>query len=160
MQEGVVLVLFLLSTTTVGARSGLDPGDGTILPVDVSRGLLHQCSRDAPHDVGGAWLPAVKQIRELESRLPAALKAMASQKGKRFAQSGDFRRQYAGFTIGERKVIYVNAFPRSAGDPSPGRSFDWHDETVLVCDGGPAFFGVEYDPEKGTFDHFEFNGPL
>jgi hypothetical protein len=38
-------------------------------------------------------------------------------------------------------------------------NFDWPSEPVVVCDGGPAFFGVEYDPEKKTFTHFEFNGP-
>ena len=28
----------------------------------------------------------------------------------------------------------------------------------MVCDGGPAFFGVEYDPKTKTFTHFAFNG--
>jgi hypothetical protein len=75
-----------------------------------------------------------------------------------------FQRQYGGLLVGKRRVVYVNGFPRGAGDPAmdgtaAARNFDWHREPVVVCDGGPAFFGVEYDPEKKTFTHFEFNGP-
>jgi hypothetical protein len=75
-----------------------------------------------------------------------------------------FQRQYAGFVVGKRRIVYVNGFPRGAGDPArdgttAARNFDWHSEPVVVCDGGPGFFGVEYDPEKKTFTHFEFNGP-
>jgi hypothetical protein len=49
------------------------------------------------------------------------------------------------------------------GDPEPNgppgfRHFDWRRQIVAVCDGGPQFFGVEYDPDTKTFSHFEFNG--
>jgi len=30
----------------------------------------------------------------------------------------------------------------------------------MVCDGGPAFFGVEYDVAARRFTHFGFNGSL
>jgi hypothetical protein len=57
----------------------------------------------------------------------------------------------------------MNAFPHTLGDPEPNgppgfRRFDWHRQVVGVCDGGPAFFGVEYDPATKRFSHFEFNG--
>jgi hypothetical protein len=159
MREGLALALFLLSTIDASASARLAPGDGAILPVEESKELLHQCSRGAPQGVTGTWAPTTTRIRELEDRLPTALKAVAFEKGERFAEPVDFRRQYAGFIVNGRKIIYVNAFPRDAGDPSPGRPFDWHRNAVTVCDGGSAFFGVVYDPEKRTFDHFQFNGP-
>ena|SRR5690242_18731149 len=159
MREGVALALFLFSTIDASAGGRLAPGDGAILPLEESKELLRQCSRGAPQGVTGTWAPTVMQIRELEDRLPTALTAVALEKGERYAEPGDFRRQYAGFVVNGRKIIYVNAFPRSVGGPSPGRSFDWHRSAVMVCDGGPAFFGVVYDPEKRTFDHFQFNGP-
>jgi hypothetical protein len=28
----------------------------------------------------------------------------------------------------------------------------------MVCDGGNAFFGVEYDPKTKAFTHLVFNG--
>jgi hypothetical protein len=159
MREGLALALFLFWTIGACASARLAPGDGATLPVEESKELLHQCSRGAPQGVTGTWAPTTAQIRELEDRLPTALRAVALEKGERNAESEDFRRQYAGFVVNGHKIIYVNAFPRSAGDPSPGRSFDWHRNAVTVCDGGSAFFGVVYDPEKRTFDRFQFNGP-
>ena len=96
-------------------------------------------------------------------RLPSALEAEAFQRGSEYAQRGNYRRQYAGFVIKGRKIIYMNAFPHTLGDPEPNgppgfRRFDWHRQVVGVCDGGPAFFGVEYDPATKRFSHFEFNG--
>ena len=29
-----------------------------------------------------------------------------------------------------------------------------------VCDGGPVFFGAEYDTNSKTITHWAFNGPL
>ena len=46
--------------------------------------------------------------------------------------------------------------PRDAtryGDPER-----WRREPVIVCDGGPSFFGVEYDVERGQFTHIAYNG--
>ena len=160
----IALALLMAATAGISAHVRLDPNDGAILPADIAKELLKQCSREAPHDVTGMWIPKGRDIRELEARLPAALEAMALQRGNQFAQLTNFQRQYAGFVIHDRKIVYVNAFPHGTGDPDPKatlpwrRTFDWHRNIIQVCDGGPAFFGVEYDPAKKSFDHFEFNG--
>ncbi len=55
----------------------------------------------------------------------------------------------------------MNAFPQSLiGDEKRLRRLkrNLHRDAVGVCDGGPSFFGVEYDPETKAFSHFEFNG--
>ena len=158
------LVAFLSCFSAAAiAHEQLDSKDGAVLPASAGKELLHQCSRGAPQDVSGAWRPTQEQIRELEIRLPSAFEAVAFQRGNEYGQRGHFRRQYAGFIVEGRKIIYVNAFPRSLGDPEPNgppgfRHFDWHRQVVAVCDGGPVFFGVEYDPAAKTFSHFEFNG--
>jgi hypothetical protein len=74
----------------------------------------------------------------------------------------DLGRQYAGFVLGKEKIIYVNAFPLKLLDYDGSNlatwSATWRVAPVIFCDGGHRFFGVEYDPKKKTFSHFEFNG--
>jgi hypothetical protein len=143
----------------------LDPKDGAIFPEAKAKDLLHQCSRGAPRPVERTWAPSAIQIAELEARLPEALDNVLAKRGEYQNHSRDFLRQYGGFIVGGRKIIYVNAFPRSLIDEE--RSFfvqrkrplpDWHSEARGVCDGGSVFFGVEYDPATKTFSHFQFNG--
>jgi len=109
------------------------------------------------------WLPATKEIGELEARLPQALNDALAKRGRFAERSRDIGRQYAGLKIAGRKIIYVNGFPLSMFEMearyTPGLSRDdWKSQPVMVCDGGPAYFGVEYDPKAKTFSHFAFNG--
>ena len=163
MRPALILGLLLVSSVALaGSISKLNPADGSVLPESVAKTLLDQCSRTSPQQVQGTWLPTPDQISELEARLPAALDEALGNQRNRFKQ-GYFRRQYVGFVIGQRKIIYVNAFPASAAEASPNvpesrHTFDWHNDAVIVCDGGPNYFGVEYDPSSKTFDHFAFNG--
>jgi len=36
----------------------------------------------------------------------------------------------------------------------------WRFRSQVVCDGGPAFFGFEFDPAMGQFSNLEFNGAI
>ncbi len=84
-----------------------------------------------------------------------------------FPRPTDYYRQYAGFVIKGRRVIYVNGFyggnveepsvPHAKGDKVPG---DWRHTAQMICDGGSITFGVEYYPDTGTFSSFSFNGRL
>jgi hypothetical protein len=156
----------LISTVALAVTAAaLDAVGGAVLSTSAAKGVLHQCSRQTPQNVLGTWTPTKQDVRELEIRLPTALALEAQKHGTSYMPEMTFQRQYAGFLVGKRRIVYVNGFPRSAGDPArdgttAARNFDWHREPVVVCDGGPAFFGVEYDPEKKTFAHFEFNGLL
>lgn len=162
----VAVAVALLAATNAfgGVLAAFEARDGAILSGEGSKALLNQCSRGAPRNVTGTWTPNRQQIAELEKALPAALAAEPSH-GRDLGSVKTFRRQYAGFLIGSRRIIYVNAFPPEVGGPNKegppaARSFDWHKQPVMVCDGGPAFFGVEYDPATKAFQHFEFNGLL
>lgn len=162
-RSAFVLVVLLFSAP-VNALPPLDPKDGTIFAQDRAGDLVHQCSRDAPGPVEGTWLPDKAQVRELEARLPEALDDALAIRGEEERRTRDFVRQYGGFIIHGQKIIYMNAFPQSLiGDE---KRFNEHNENkrnlhrdaVGVCDGGPSFFCVEYDPETKAFSHFEFNG--
>jgi hypothetical protein len=163
-----VLCALLMATAVVTpalAMPPLDPRDGVIFPEAKAKGLLNQCSRGVPGPVERTWTPNAAQIAELEARLPEALDGVLAKRGESQNRSRDFLRQYGGLFVGGRKIIYVNAFPRELIGEEKGSLTgtkrplpDWHSEAKGVCDGGPAFFGVEYDPATRTFSHFQFNG--
>jgi len=137
----------------------LDPKDGAVFPEAKARDLLHQCSRGVPGPVEGTWTPSAAQIAQLEARLPEALDNALAKRGEHPSRSREFWRQYGGFIVGGHKIIYVNAFPpliieHEKRRPQP----EWHVQVEGVCDGGPDFFGVEFDPAINKFSHFEFNG--
>lgn len=131
----------------------------TVLSGDGALGLTHQCSRIAPGPIEGQWAPSPAQLDELES----ALIQLVSQELEEAGMSpspGNYYRQYAGFVIGGRRVIYVNGFGASLLDhePNPYHPFDWRTQSTQICDGGPITFGVEYDPVTRRFANFSFNG--
>ena len=47
----------------------------------------------------------------------------------------------------------LRALPQAFRDPD-----SWRRVPVVVCDGGPTYFGAIYDPEAGRVDEFSFNG--
>jgi hypothetical protein len=105
-------------------------------------------------------MPGPGDIAALEAALPAALQKQAST--NREAAGEDFsgvatkwNRQYVGLVRGGRRYIYGNFIPRNDRPPD---EFDWRRTVTMVCDGGPAFFGLEWDVAGRRFTHFAFNG--
>ena len=143
-----------LALAACGAAGPPLPADAVILPEAIADQLLHQCSRAVPPAYDGHWQPGAEDIAALEAALPAALPA--GDADLRGAPQG-WQRQYAGFLRNGRRYIYGNFFPRSVGDGNRSGN-DWHQEPVMVCDGGHAFFGVEYDVEARRITHQGFNG--
>lgn len=118
--------------------------------------LFKQCSRSGPDPISGYWTPTVGDVQQMERDAPGFFKMQ-----KRAAPGmlvKDYR-QYAGFLQHGRKMIYVNAFPEmTARDFSKAGGLSWHLVAAVICDGGPAFYGVEYDPQTRQFRNLEFNG--
>lgn len=165
MRRVLGLLAFVISTGAMAeGLPKLDANAGYLFPASNARSFLQQCSRSVPEHVTGTWLPTRAQILELEARLPAALWNVVSKRESPIFlwQHAPIGRQYGGLIVGDRKVIYVNAFPilrdKLSGDPFP--SGDHSKKPVLMCDGGPNFFGVEFDPATNTFEDFEFNGAV
>jgi hypothetical protein len=133
----------------------------TILNGDAARTLAHQCSRVSPGPVEDVWTPTDAEVDALENDL-ILLVARELEGAGQSPSPGGFYRQYAGFVIGGRRVIYVNGVDESAveRESDPAHPFDWRTQAVQICDGGPIAFGVEYDPAMRQFSTFAFNGSI
>lgn len=146
----------LLAAPGAEAKSLLNPQWGTIFQQSDAPKLAHQCSRPTPSPVTGVWQPSFAQVAALEPRLSDYLTAQLVPYSKQRPSAADYYRQYGGFVVNGRQIIYVNGFYR--GVLTPGSN--WLSQAVLICDGGIMAFGVEYDPATGVFSHFAFNGHL
>ena len=130
-------------------RLRLYSSTGTILFGSSGQALFSQCSRESPRNVSKYSLASWSGVQQLERGLPPYLSRQ--KPGGVPLRSSAYHFQYAGFWRNGREMIYVNALP---GRISVLDRF----LTVTVCDGGPSFFGVEYDVASGQFSHISFNG--
>jgi hypothetical protein len=176
MQAGSFILAAALALAGCGAgaqEQELLPADAAVLPGSAVGQMLHQCSRSAPAPGETTWQPSANDIASLEVALPAALAAsdlariearLRADPNLGSPNAGDpawatapqgWHRQYVGLVRGGRRFVYGNFFPRDDARP-----YDWRAQPVLICDGGPVFFGVEYDVEARRFTHIAFNGSL
>ena len=138
-------------------------GNGAVLQGQAALATLRQCSRSTPNDVLQTWTPGAGEIAALEAKLGRVLTAARRRMpGPRRWHLEDYARQYAGIVHRDgTRGIYVNGFlhehvrivARHGAD-----TLAWREHPVFVCDGGEAFFGVEYHPGTGTFGPVQFNG--
>ncbi|WP_129794070.1 hypothetical protein [Sphingosinicella sp. CPCC 101087] len=154
-------ILLSLALAACGGAGAVRMPDGAvILPGSETTEMLRQCSRAAPAAGEATWTPSAADISALEAALPRALARQRRGDGQDWSGAPrGWRRQYTGLVRDGRRYIYGNFFPAhtSSRAPEPER---WRQEAMMVCDGGPSFFGVEYDVEAGRFTHFGFNGPF
>ena len=152
------------------------PADAVVLPGSVVGQILHQCSRSAPAPGEATWQPAANDIALLEAALPAALAASdlsriearlredphigspsPDDSAWTVAPQG-WRRQYVGIVRGGRRFVYGNFFPFRPEEEL--RTDSWRAEPQLICDGGPVFFGAEWDVAARRFTQIDFNGAI
>lgn len=123
---------------------------GVVLLGQVARPLFKQCSRQSP-SANGYWNPTNGDIEKLELLWPKFMVPQARKmKLPMKMPLQNFYRQYAGFMRNGRRVIYINAFQYPDAK--------WKQQAVVVCDGGPSFFGVEFDVKSQQFTNLAFNG--
>lgn len=80
---------------------------------------------------------------------------MKSQKHPLWSgQFADYYFQYGALVRGGKRLIYINALPKSERD----RRQVWRRGPEVVCDGGPNFWGVEFNPSTNQFQNASFNG--
>lgn len=136
--------------------------DYVILPPDKAARMLDQCSRSTPRPGESGWMPGKDDIARLEARIPGVLalatevtsSGAAARSALKDAPRG-WLRQYVGIVRGGKRFIYGNFLPK--GSDGWGA---WRTEAMIVCDGGPVFFGVEYDVEKDRITDLAFNGSI
>ena len=165
---GTALVLVVLGTkasseqcpSTISTWSALAPLPvvsasgyrGVVLPPEAAKAILCPCSRSTPGLGESYFNPSSAQITELESKLTEFVRTHSHREAPdQWKQLPSFVRQYLGVMRGGRSFIYVNLFP-------PGTR-SWRSYAV-ICDGGPDFFGVEYDLTAARFHHTGFNGQI
>jgi hypothetical protein len=138
---------------SVALPSGAAILDGATVPT-----MLQQCSRGSPTAGEDTWQPSAADIVALEAGLAAALAARspAGELDWSHAPQG-WLRQYVGIVRGGRHFVYGNFFPDRMPGMEPER---WQHEPVRICDGGPVFFGVEYDVAARRFIQVDFNGAI
>ena len=102
--------------------------------------------------LSGYWTPDIASIRLFESGLVAYLEAEAKTRSPKLHQkSKSYKRQYIGFLVGERKLIYGNFLCTAMAR--------WTERAVGVDDGGDCFFQVVFDISKRAYSDLYINGP-
>jgi hypothetical protein len=150
--RAIVLILICVSTVAAAADGYLWPPTGRhILPVRLGKPLLNPCSRPAPKAVSDFWEPTGAEIDNLEKRLVIYMGAL-EQAGSLRPPAGAYDRQYIGIVVKGARLIYGNFYP-------PGYSEDRQSRwPITVCDGGPALWGVVFDPKFNAFTELELTG--
>jgi len=106
-----------------------------------------------------AWLPTSDDVDELEAALPRAISQTRQARQVNFNHLLErWRRQYVGIVRGGARFIYGNFFPTDTGDDFQ-RGW-WPKQKVLACDGGPRFFGVEFEVSTRRITRIDFNGTV
>lgn len=136
---------------------GLPMPLGVLFPDPIKRGLFSRCSRPAPQEADGEWIPDSAVIARLEDSLPAylALHARTPAIPDSAGPAAAYLRQYGGFLRGGRREIYVNLYRR--GERMPPERY-WRRVPLDVCDGGWSYIGVVYDVQTGQFSELHNNG--
>lgn len=146
---------FLFMTCPVWAdwAALLPPGAAFVLPPTSGGKILKQCSRAAPQDVSEFWQPTAEQISLLEKLLTSYLSHREKTGAFIPPKYLPYHRQYVGITKGNVRLIYGNFYPMRETSTTEASI------PVLICDGGPAFWGIVFDPSTDSFEEPNFNGP-
>ena len=155
----------LIVPSAQAAGGGLSMEHGVIFPAGKTMTLARPCSRRGPGPIEGTWAPARAQIVELEVRLGKVFADAAAARGMPQLSLAGYYRQYGGFIIAGRRIIYVNASslmhePSPNDPPSVRERRNWRERAFFACDDGARSFGVEYDPATRVFRNFAFDGTL
>lgn len=149
------LYLLLMIAGLLASVTQAEEKPWVLLDGDKAAVLIHQCSRESPLAIQSVWTPTAAVLEKMESQLAAITKLeskVCCGIGARVSDVNAYYRQYAGLIIEDRKLIYINAFARTAGID------DWRQQPVLFCGGKHAYWGVLYDPASGKFFDLAFNG--
>lgn len=132
------------------------PNSRTILTGEAAETLVQPCGRPAPGPIEGMWTPTEADIDALEELLAAEIR---SHNGS--TSPFEYYRQYAGFSAGGRRMIYMNGTRYFVvREPTTAFPYDWRTQARMSCGGGDVNIGVEYDVEARTFANYATNGTI
>lgn len=154
MKKLFAIVLIIIITVSLQAcgtsQVNVNEIDGVVLTLDEEQG----------------WQPDEDIINEFEQGLISYINNFKSREGDRtycneesleFVKQSlnKYKRQYIGKIIGGRKVLFCNFLLL---DEEDDHLSDWKTKYILILDGGPRYFRVNYDIENKTFSDFSING--
>jgi len=143
-------VVFCASVAACAPGSHLDEAVHILAP-EHGPGLTGQCSRSAPRPQS-YWAADRSTVGEAERRLTT----ISGMEREQIGDPLDTLRQYVGVVVDGHRYLYLNALPKSES-AHIRKSLD---QPIMVCDGGPHFWGALYDPDKAVFLDVEGNGSL
>jgi len=149
-----ILCSVIIIGLVLGCAAMADEKSWVLLEGEQAALLIHQCSRESPEAIQDVWMPAPLDIEKIEAQLSSIMQLISTQccgVGGRVDDISRYRRQYAGFIIENRKLIYINAFSKLSNHS------DWREQPVMVCEGGRDYWGALYDPATGIFFDLAFN---
>ena len=159
MRSARIVAVTWLAIGATAAQVLVKPEWGVVLSEDQAKVFWKPrlCNRPAPGPIEGIWTPDEETIRRLEAALGPALQAAIehSTLSQNKPVATDFYRQYAGFIVAGKRIVYINGLHRQTVD---GRSTPWRTQALSPCDGGMLFFGAEYAVETGVVSNIVFNG--
>ncbi len=128
-----------------------------IFPANATPEMLKQCSRATPSPGEATWQPTDADVDKMEASLPKTLEGLAQARQVNFAGLlRNWQRQYVGIVRGGRRLIYGNYFPLD----DTNELAQWRKQPMTVCDGGPRFFGAEFDVAAERMTRIDFNGSI
>jgi hypothetical protein len=154
----------LLLLAGVAAARPVPEARYVVFPGARAAELLNQCSRAAPRPGSASWQPTSQDIAALEKALPDYLVRLRPADAAHWRNVlQEHKRQYVGIIRRGTRSIYGNFFPDRLVDASynsPSERARWKTGAMVICDGGPDFFGVEYEVTARRFIHADFNGMI
>jgi hypothetical protein len=120
--------------------------------------LLNQWSRSTPEEVKSYWNPADSDIASLESNFKKLYNLTWHIAVQKIDSLDKFGFQYAGIIINGEKFIYINAFPLNSVKELKQLKLNPAKTPVMVCDGGPSFWGAVFNIKTKEFSMLAFNG--
>ena len=148
MKRKVVLALAFLFT--VGTATAAKAPMAFPLKVSAFSAGFHNCSRPIPQGMTSFWQVNPPDVEKIDQSLVQYLEITALTKRLRKPTSA-FGRQYLGFSRGEKRFIYINAYLKASGDTKS--------TYVKRCEASNQTWGIEYDMQQKVFANFEMDTP-
>jgi len=157
------LFLFVASLAVTPVKANENNTDVSVIRNNKEVQLVfEQCSRMTPTFRTSYQALDRKTVEKVEALLPQALKKAA--KGDPSIKLDDYYRQYVGYGLLRREMVYVNALSKKAikqwASEKPSRSEllnDWRNKAISVCGGARNYWGALYDGQTGQITEVLFN---
>jgi hypothetical protein len=160
------IILSLLITATihfVAKAQSLEfhPALSVVMDSVYGKEVLHQCSRNTPQNISKFWIPDSTDISLLENNFNKVYTLYCQKCEKQDLNTDAF--QYVGIIIDHEKYIYVNAFHGNITDSATYEQKVSAKKAlakypIVICDGGPQFWGVLFNIKTKEFSDLQFNG--